>query len=163
MDDQIPSFKGTTHDSELAEVYAELYRQQEAANKRLQVLQQAQKAIDSATDLEEVLVQILTEGLRTVNTERGSLMLIEGGDLITKAQFGPEISDPGHMKVTFKVGEGIAGIVADTGEAVLCPDVFKDDRFKPPLDRRQIRFRSLLTVPNWVPGVVMERTVARQS
>lgn len=147
MDDQISSFKGTAHDSELAEIYAELYRQQEAANKRLQVLQQAQKAIDSATDLEEVLVQILTEGLRTVNTKRGSLMLIEGGDLITKAQFGPEISDPGHMKVTFKVGEGIAGIVAVTGEAVLCPDVLKDDRFKPPPDGRQIRFRSLLTVP----------------
>ncbi len=150
MDDQAPSLKGgqsSTHDHELAETYAELYRQQEAANKRLQVLQQAQKAIDSATDLEEVLVQILTEGLRTVNTKRGSLMLIEGGDLITKAQFGPEISDPGHMKVTFKVGEGIAGVVAATGEAVLCPDVLKDERFKPPPDARQLRFRSLLAVP----------------
>lgn len=141
MDDQTPSLKGAqsiTHDHELAETYAELYRQQEAANKRLQVLQQAQKAIDSATDLEEVLVQILTEGLRTVNTKRGSLMLIEGGDLITKAQFGPEISDPGHMKVTFKVGEGIAGMVAARGEAVLCPDVLKDERFKPPPGGSQV-------------------------
>src|SRR3989442_9620260 len=106
MNDQTPFSKGNqgiTRDSELAETYAELYRQQEAANKRLQVLQQAQKAIDSATDLQEVLVQILTEGLRTVNTKRGSLMLIEGEDLITRAQFGPEISDPGHMKVMFKV------------------------------------------------------------
>ncbi len=150
MNDQTPFSKGnqgSTRDSELAETYAELYRQQEAANKRLQVLQQAQKAIDSATDLQEVLVQILTEGLRTVNTKRGSLMLIEGEDLNTRAQFGPEISDPGHMTVTFKVGEGIAGIVAATGEAVLCPDVSKDERFKQPLDGRQIRFRSLLTVP----------------
>jgi signal transduction histidine kinase/putative methionine-R-sulfoxide reductase with GAF domain len=150
MNDQTPFSKGNlgiTRDSELAETYAELYRQQEAANKRLQVLQQAQKAIDSATDLQEVLVQILTEGLRTVNTKRGSLMLIEGEDLITRAQFGPEISDPGHMKVTFKVGEGIAGNVAATGEAVLCPDVSKDERFKQPPDGRQIRFRSLLAVP----------------
>ena len=134
MDDRTPSLKGaqgTTHDHELAETYAELYRQQEAANKRLQVLQQAQKAIDSATDLEEVLVQILTEGLRTVNTKRGSLMLIEGEDLITKAQFGPETSDPGHMKVTFKVGEGIAGVVAATGEAALCPDVLKTNVSNP--------------------------------
>ena len=134
-------------DTSLVETYAELYKQQQAANKRLQVLQQAQKAIDSATGLQEVLEQILTEGLKTVNTKRGSLTLIEGENLVTMAQFGPEISDPGHMKMTFKVGEGIVGLVARTGEAILCPDVSKDSRFKFPPDGRQLRFRSLLSVP----------------
>lgn len=125
---------------------AELFRQQGAANTRLKILQQAQEAIDSATELQEVLERILTEGLRTVKTVRGSLMLIEGEDLVTKAQFGPEISDPGRKTVTFKVGEGIAGSVAATGEAILCPDVLKDSRFKPHPDD-VIRFRSLLAVP----------------
>lgn len=129
---------------------AELFRQQEAAtaaNKQLQILRQAQKAIDSATELQEVLEQILTEGLKIVATGRGSLMLIEGEDLTTKAQFGPEITDPGRKTMTFKVGEGIVGYVAETGQAVLCPDVFSDARFKRPPEGRDIRFRSLLAVP----------------
>jgi hypothetical protein len=56
MNDQLSFLnrnQSSPHDNELAETYAELYRQQQAANKRLQVLQQAQKAIDSATDLRE--------------------------------------------------------------------------------------------------------------
>lgn len=126
---------------------AELFRQQEAATRRLEVLDKAKKAIDSATELEDVLDRILSEGLRIIDTERGSLKLIEGEDLITKAQFGPELDEPDHESITLKVGEGIAGYVAATGEAVLCPDVLQYNRFKHPANGKQLRFRSLLAVP----------------
>ncbi len=125
---------------------AELLRQQEAANKRLEVLQQAQKAIDSATDLQEVLTQILSEGLKTVKTGRGSLMLIEGENLVIKAQAGPEAGDPDRTTMAFKLGEGIAGIVAKTGDARICPEVSLEPDFKSP-EGKDIRFHSLLAVP----------------
>ena len=126
---------------------AELFRQQEAATKRLSVLQQAQKAIDSASELREVLSRILEEGLKVVETQRGSLMLLERNKLVTRAQFGPELSDPNHTTMTFELGEGIAGHVAKTGEAILCSDVLRDTRFKHPANDKMLRFRSLLTVP----------------
>ena len=122
-------------------------RQLESMNKRLQLLDQAREAIDSASRLDEVLDRILDAGLRLVSTERGSLMLIEHQDLVTKAQFGPELGTEGHVKMAFKIGEGIVGHVAQTGKAAVCSDVRKDPRFKQPPAGKDLRFRSLLAVP----------------
>lgn len=125
---------------------AELFRQQEATTKRLEVLLKAKRAIDSATELQDVLSRILSEGLKIVDTNRGSLMLIEEEDLSIKAQFGPEVGHPDWESIgKFKIGEGIAGHVAATGKAILCSDVLKDKRFKHP--RKELTFRSLLAVP----------------
>lgn len=126
---------------------AELFKQQQAVTKRLQVLQQANQAIDSASELREVLTRILDEGLKIVETERGSLMLIEGENLVNKCQFGPELNEPDRVRMSFKIGEGIVGHVAQSREAYLCPDVLDEPLFKPPPKGKILQFRSLLAVP----------------
>lgn len=129
-------------------------------SKRLQMILKTQEAIDSATALEDMLKRILIEGLHTVDTTWGSLMLIEGNRLVTKAQFGPEIDEPDRKPMEFFVGEGIAGIVAGTRKAILCPDIEREPRFKQPQQGKVVRFRSLLSVPitsregNQVLGVI---------
>jgi signal transduction histidine kinase/putative methionine-R-sulfoxide reductase with GAF domain len=125
---------------------ADLLRQQDAATRRLQMLQQGQEAINSVTELDEVLRKILSEGLRIVDTSRGTLMLLKKGRLVPKAQFGPRADDPKHKPKSFKLGEGIAGVVAATGEAMLCRDVLEEPLFRSSPDR-ELTFRSLLTVP----------------
>lgn len=126
---------------------ADLFKQQQAVTKRLQVLQQAQEAIDSASELKDVLKTILDEGLQIVDAERGSLLLIEGEDLVNKWQSGPEVGEPGRVRMSFKIGEGIVGHVAQTREAFLCPDVLREPLFKRPPEGKTLHFKSLLAVP----------------
>jgi signal transduction histidine kinase len=149
--------KFTTEDIEKVTVFAsqaaiairnaDLFKQQDATTKRLEVILKAKAAIDSAAGLQDVLDQILSEGLKIVDTTRGSLMLFEGEEYLRiRAQFGPEVGHPDWESIGgFKIGEGIAGQVAKTGKAILCSDVLNDKRFKHP--RRELSFRSLLAVP----------------
>ncbi len=62
------------------------------------------------------------------------------------------------VKFELKIGEGIAGKVVSTGEAILCMDCLTDDRFKDYSDDRSKTPKTLVAVPlriqNKVIGVV---------
>jgi GAF domain-containing protein len=84
---------------------------------------------------------ILNEAKNIVKADNGSIMMYdEGNDTLSiKAAFGVE-SD---KKLTFAVGEGIAGDVLKSGRAELVNNVAIDHRFKP----GNIQLRSILCVP----------------
>ncbi len=71
-------------------------------------------------DLNNLLEQIVQTGLQETKADRASLMLLEGQDLVVKASVGlpPEIAAAARDKV----GQGIAGWVADRGQALLLAD-----------------------------------------
>ena len=70
--------------------------------------------------------------------------------------FGEKDSSP--VRFELKIGEGIAGKVVSTGEAILCMDCLTDDRFKDYSDDRSKSPKTLVAVPlriqNKVIGVV---------
>lgn len=81
-----------------------------------------------------------------LHAERASLMLIdqERGRLVVRvSQDLPE-----RGEISFPLGTGIAGAVADTGETIRITDAYADSRFNPEIDRQTgFRTRSVLCVP----------------
>lgn len=79
-----------------------------------------------------------------LNAERSSLFLVEGDSLILKIAKDIEVSE----EIRIPVGSGIAGAVAQSGQAINIADAYADMRFNPEVDRQTgYRTRSLLSLP----------------
>ncbi|HET6382212.1 MAG TPA: adenylate/guanylate cyclase domain-containing protein, partial [Armatimonadota bacterium] len=105
-------------------------------------------AMISVLDLDVLLNQIMDLSKEVMNAEASSLLLLdpESGDLkfhVARGAAGEAIKS-----FTVEMGHGIAGWVAQTGQALLTPDAYQEPRFDPTYDRKTgFRTRSLLTVP----------------
>jgi len=95
----------------------------ERENVRLRTLMplfELSKAFLTTLNLNSLLDQIVETGLQETKADRASLMLVEGRELLVKASVGlpSEIA----ASARDKVGQGIAGWVADRGEPLLLAD-----------------------------------------
>ena len=88
-------------------------------------------SIISKLSLEQVLQEMLDGAIQILNSERGSLMLINENnseELLMKVAKGiPKDIIP---TIKIKVGEGISGSVAKTGNPILIKDIENHDKFK---------------------------------
>lgn len=111
-----------------------------------QLLLNISSSIISSLDLKEVLQGIVNGAAESLKSERGSLMLIDesSGELVLRYARGmkPELID----KVRVKIGEGIAGSVAKTGEPLLITDIETTGKFKKK-SGKEFNNKSLLSVP----------------
>jgi HD-GYP domain-containing protein (c-di-GMP phosphodiesterase class II) len=91
----------------------------------------------------ELIIEMIAE---IVGAETVSLMLLDddGGDLYIQAAMG--LPDQAIRDVRVALGQSISGRVAESGEALLIPDIERDPRF-PARAGEQYRTRSLLSVP----------------
>jgi putative ABC transport system ATP-binding protein len=79
-----------------------------------------------------------------LNAERSSLFLVEGDFLVL--QVAEDLEEMGEIR--FPVGTGIAGTVAQTGDAVRIDDAYADPRFNREVDRQTgFRTHSILCLP----------------
>jgi sigma-B regulation protein RsbU (phosphoserine phosphatase) len=108
---------------------AALYRavKREALERNL--LYEIGKKLSSSLRLDEVLQEILSSLKQVVDYNAGGIFLI-GSD---KNEIGSIYTvgyDPAsEPEVHLKVGQGLVGHVAKSGEPVIVPDVFADDRY----------------------------------
>jgi serine phosphatase RsbU (regulator of sigma subunit) len=105
------------------------------------------EVMTSNINLDDLLNLILNKLVSTINAERGTLYLLdeEHGELWSKVLL-EEIGPLSEIRV--KVGEGISGHVAATGEVVNIPDAYADPRFNPQIDKvTGFRTRSILATP----------------
>lgn len=111
-----------------------------------QLLLNVSGSIISSLNLNEVLQGIVDGATESLKSARGSLMLIDesSGDLILRYGKGmkPELIN----NVRVKIGEGIAGSVAKSGEPLLITDIENADRFKKK-SGKEFNNKSLLSVP----------------
>ena len=127
-----------------------------SALKSISALYEVSKAIAKDVDLENFLQLVLSNAIEVTSADSGSLMLIdEGGNLKIKAAKGLEKDI--FLSTSVKIGEKIAGYVANSGEPLLLIGRFEDDtRFKD--IRRREDIRSSLSIPlkikNEVIGVI---------
>ncbi|MFN3476788.1 MAG: ATP-binding protein [Candidatus Methylomirabilales bacterium] len=103
------------------------------------------KAISAETDLDRLLQLIMQETTRVMEAERSTLFILDRdrGELWSKVALGLE-----HQLIRLKLGTGIAGSVALTGETLNIPEAYQDPRFNPEVDRQTgYRTRTILCMP----------------
>ncbi|MBP7792065.1 MAG: GAF domain-containing protein [Candidatus Goldbacteria bacterium] len=136
---------------------ANVQKEEEIA--KMSALMEASIIINSTRNLDELLKIIMQSAEKVMQAEASSVFLIdsEKNELYFEMATGPKEEE--LKKIRLKMGEGIAGWVAYTGEALLVPDVSKDPRFAKRVDE-QTKFitRSVICVPlkvrNQTIGVV---------
>jgi PAS domain S-box-containing protein len=102
---------------------AELYRNFRKQLEELKTLHEVTKAITSILSMDKLLPYICEEVTKLFNARGCLLRLLEGDILQIKASFGlPEKIR--HVR-DLRLGEGIAGWVAQTGKPLLVDDVMK--------------------------------------
>jgi putative ABC transport system ATP-binding protein len=79
-----------------------------------------------------------------LNAERSSLFLVEGNELLLKV--AENLDEMGEIRIP--LGSGIAGAVAQSGEAIRIDDAYSDSRFNPEVDKQTgFRTKSILSLP----------------
>src|SRR5262245_47200568 len=97
-------------------------------------------------ELDELLDSIVRRIVDAVNGDRGTLYLVDpqAGEVFSRAALRP--AEIGHFRL--KLGQGIAGSVAQTGQVINLPSATADQRWYREIDRRTgYRTRSVLAAP----------------
>lgn len=95
----------------------------------------ANEFINMSLELETVLDTIIPLGMRVIDAEAGSILLMdpEKGQLYFAAASGSRKQDV--KKVYLNRGEGVAGWVVENGKPLVIADVAKDPRFTKKVDQ----------------------------
>ena len=115
----------------------------------MESIQHIGKALSSELRIEQLLQLIMDEVTRLMNAERSTFYIVdeERGELWSKIAQKAEI-----LEIRLKIGTGIAGHVAKTGEIINIPDAYNDDRFDPSTDKKTgYHTRSILCMPIFEP------------
>ena len=94
--------------------------------------------------LERGLFAFTRKLAQLLNADRASLFLVDGDDLVLKV--AEHLDEMGEIRIP--LGSGIAGAVAQSGEAIRIDDAYSDPRFNREVDRRTgYTTRSILSLP----------------
>lgn len=128
--------------------YMQLFEQVARRNEELAVMMDIGKALTSSLDLEEILNSIMTKVSVLLRPKMWSLLLLDqqSSELYFKIVVSPVAEE--LKKIRIKLGEGIAGWVAEHGEPLLIADVKQDNRFATHIDA-EVAFttKSVICVP----------------
>jgi Nif-specific regulatory protein len=97
--------------------------------KDVALLADVAKAFAESLNLEETLELILKALETHVKLERGAITLLDPESETITIKVAHGLSEESKKQVTYKVGEGITGLVVQTGKEVVVPDISKDPRF----------------------------------
>jgi len=125
-----------------------------AENRQKQPIEDVVEALDE-TGFKEVLQEITEESQRFLEATalasdvafksmlaRG--LLVDGDSLVLKVARDVEVSE----EIRIPIGSGIAGAVAQSGQAINIADAYTDTRFNPEVDKQTgYRTRSILSLP----------------
>ena len=106
------------------------------------------KALTSSLQLDQVLRTIMEKINEVLRPDTWSLLLmdVDKGELYFQIATG--VGAEALKDVRIKLGQGLAGWVAQTGEVVVVPDTSKDSRFFAQVDERtKMETRSIVAVP----------------
>ncbi|PIQ23853.1 hypothetical protein COW36_13525 [bacterium (Candidatus Blackallbacteria) CG17_big_fil_post_rev_8_21_14_2_50_48_46] len=135
-------------------------REKELMISNLTIRDEINQAIISRSG-NELLLQVLTIVIEAIQAQQGSIMLVDrdSGQLLLKVVYDPrrDLHPVNvHERISFSIGEGIAGYVAQTGEAILCNDPHQDPRFKPyHFQEMDQRLANLLCLPLQVEETIL--------
>lgn len=113
--------------------------------------------ISSTLEIEELIKLVMEKAQTVMNAEASSIMLLNKATNLLECQFAlGTVQDQVKGKMQLKLGQGIAGWVAEKGEPIIVPDVNSDPRFYAKVDQLTgFTTRSILAVPLKVKGEVI--------
>ena len=122
-----PNMSSPTH------IYDELSRSVERLNR----IVEASKLLNSTLDLAELTRIILQIVRDEVGIERGTLFVVSEDGASLRSLVAQEVD----AEIEVKIGSGIAGTVAASGDVIDIPDAYADERFNRSFDT-QLGFRT---------------------
>ncbi|MBW8010156.1 MAG: GAF domain-containing protein [Chloroflexi bacterium] len=140
----------------IAALNGRLYGESQRTARVMSALAGSADAISASLQLDEVLQNILEQISQALEVEAVSLALIdtETNELEYRAATGKGTENIIGLRI--KMGQGIAGWVAQEGETVIVPDVNIDPRFYPKVDDRTgFQTRSIVCAPIRSKGQVI--------
>jgi diguanylate cyclase (GGDEF)-like protein len=112
------------------------------------VFRELGKALTSSLQLDQVLRTIMEKINEVLHPDTWSLLLMDQDKQELYFQIATGEGADALKDVRIKVGQGLAGWVAQSGEAVVVPDTRKDSRFFDKVDERtHLATRSIVAVP----------------
>jgi putative nucleotidyltransferase with HDIG domain len=127
---------------------ARLFEKYDSKVRKLRALKEISQLLNSTLDEKEVRRRAMEAATRLMEAEVGSLLLID--DATHELYFEVELGKRGERvkEIRLKVGEGIAGWVAKTGEPVIVEDAQRDPRFSRKVDEKSsFVTRNMICVP----------------
>jgi len=118
------------------------------AKRELDFYEEVSKTLTSSLELNEILTKIMKKAKGMTKAETWSVLLVdeETGDLVFEKTQGKKAKE--IQKFRLKIGEGIAGWVAQEGMPIVVPDVSSDERFFGKVDSTiHFKTKSLMCVP----------------
>jgi len=112
---------------------------------RMKALNTISRVLNSTLDLDQLLKMILDEATYHTECDTGTIYLLdrESNELISRVLQGEYVKE-----IRIPMGVGIAGVAAETRQAINISDAYADERFNPEIDRMSgYRTRNLLTCP----------------
>jgi signal transduction protein with GAF and PtsI domain len=125
---------------------ARLYDSMRRQIMELRTLAEVSETLTSPLYLEQILRLLVEMAARVFDAPLCTLMLLDGGELVLAAAY-PESGGRQRPKHAMRLGEGIPGLAAQTGQPVMSTDLSSDPRFHPHELTERARVRSLLSVP----------------
>ena len=115
------------------------------------------QALSSTLHLDDLLNVIMKEITHLMDADRSTLYLVDH----KKKEIWSKIALKAEIKeIRQKMGVGISGYVAASGENINIPDAYQDSRFDPSTDKRTgYRTRSILCLPVWEPTTSQQQRV----
>lgn len=113
--------------------------------------------INSELSIGKLLSNVMTATRETFLAESASLLLIDEktGDLTFQVALG-EVGDDIRELYRLKKGQGIAGLVAETGTPLNLEDAYDHPNFSPEADKKtHYRTRAMLCVPIKLRGEII--------
>jgi putative methionine-R-sulfoxide reductase with GAF domain len=127
---------------------ARFSRRLRETSRRLQVLGEIVATANSILEPRRVINVIMSQIQELIPSEAWSILLVDEdtGELAFEMALGEKSSDLNDTRI--KLGEGVAGWVAQTGEPAIVNDVRRDRRFQAKFDELpRFRTRSILCAP----------------
>jgi diguanylate cyclase (GGDEF)-like protein len=116
--------------------------------RRLAILTDVVKTANSILEPRKVIELVVEKIRQLIPSEAWSLMMVdeEKQELVFEAALGAKARDVSALRL--KIGEGVAGWVAQSGQPAIVNDAARDPRFSPRVDTRtQFETRSILCAP----------------